>query len=131
MGVYYYVVIPKLKILILAGRNIHEDMLEEEEKVMREFLSLWWDYNYEGNLPELTQIKEKKLKELKVEDIVSIAFYTSKIENFICLQNSPCTILKYMIAKRIDKNSYVISDVSEDINRLKRKKYKIVDEDEM
>lgn len=131
MGIHYYLVIPKLKIIIWIGRNISEEYLGEDEKNMKDFLGLWFDYNYEGDLPELTEIKQKTLKNFKVEDLMSVAFYISKIENFLNLQNNPETVLRYIIAKGIDKNSYVISDISEKIGKLQKKKYKIVEEDEL
>lgn len=130
MGTSYYVVIPKLKIMIWIGRNVHEESLEEEEKSMADFFNIWSRYNYGGDLPELYQLKEKKLSAIKVNDLMSIAFYISEIEKFLCLQNSPCTIAKCLIAKRIDKKSYVISDYSEKLGKLKKKNYRVVDEDE-
>tara|TARA_Y100000310_G_C20511220_1_gene728962 strand:+ start:175 stop:567 length:393 start_codon:yes stop_codon:yes gene_type:complete len=130
MGTYYYVVIPKLKILMWIGKNIHDDDIEEEEGIMKNFLNLWSEYNYDGNLPDLIELKEKKLKEVKVNDLMSVVFYLSKIESFLHVHNSPCTILKCMIAKWIDKKSYVISDISKKMDALHRRKYKIIDEDE-
>lgn len=129
MGVHYYLVVPKLKILIWIGRNIHEDCIEEDEESLLDFFKIWSDYNYEGEIPQLFEIKEKTLKEFKVEDLILVVFYMSKMENFLMLQNSPETIIRYIIGKTIDKNSYIISDCSEEFNKL-GKKYKIVEEDE-
>lgn len=130
MGVHYYVIIPKLKILIWVGRNIHDECLDEDAENMKELFKLWDNYHYEGNVPELNDLKEKNIRNFKVQDLMSVAFYISKIENFLCLENSPETIIKYILAKKIDKNSYVISDSSEKIDKLEKKKYKIIDEEE-
>lgn len=129
MCVHYSIVVPKLKILIWIGRNIHEDCIEENEESLLDFFKIWSDYNYEGDAPQLFEIKEKTLKEFKVEDLMLVAFYMSKMENFLMLQNSPETIIRYIIGKTIDKNSYIISDCSEKFGKL-GKKYKIVEEDE-
>lgn len=130
MGTHYYIVIPKLKILIWVGRNIPKEVIEDEEKTIKDFLDLWLSYNNcDENLPCLSEIKEKKLEEVRVENIMSIAFYISKIENYLCLQNSPCTIIKCMVARWIDGNSYVIPDFSEEMGKLAKRKYTVIDED--
>lgn len=131
MGTHYYLVIPKLKIIIWIGKNISEECLDEDEKNMKDLFNLWFDYHYEDNLPELIEIKEKTLRNFKVQDLMSITFYISKIENFLDLQNNPKTVLRYITAKSIDKNFYIISDNSEKMDKLKKKEYKIVEEDEL
>ena len=130
MGVYYYAVIPKLKLLLWLGRNIHEDCLEEDERNLKDIFSMWHNHN-EGDISQLSEIKDKSLKNFKVEDLMSIAFYISKIEIFLYMQNYPEVIIRYLLARNIDKNSYVISDSSDEINKLRKKNYKTIEEDDI
>lgn len=128
MGVYYYVVIPKLKIMLWLGRNIQEDNLDEENEKIKNIFDLWYNYHYEDDSAWLSEIKNRKIKDITLADCMALTFYLSKIENLLVLQNHPATTMKYLVAKSIDQNSYVISDCPEEMEKL-GKKYKIIDED--
>lgn len=129
MGTHYYVVIPKLKIMLWLGRNIHDDDLDEEVEKVNNIFSLWYRYHYEENLTWLSEIKKKMIKNITLADCMALTFYLSKIEDFLVLQNPPATTMKYLVAKNMDQNSYVVSDCSEEIKKIEGKRYQIIDED--
>lgn len=123
MGIYYFLVCPKLKVIFCLGKSM--DFQEDEIDDFNKDIERWKDRieRKDINVDEWTleNLQKQRLKEL----LEVVTFYDEMAWRVLDYKYK--TMIFIAKIRDYDKNAYIISDVDKELNKLS-KKYKTLQE---
>jgi hypothetical protein len=114
MGVDYYAVIPKARLILYLGRSgVRPEDLDTDLESFERVIEKLGEIHENG-----ADFLDKRVNELTVSDLLEAFSIYRDLQEVI---NEFMVILKYYFAKMLDEDSYVISDMDEEYKELMEK----------
>ena len=123
MGTCYYLVSPKFKTIFGLGKSFSEDIMETLERKL-ELQQKRFD---DEEIVDTFEWTIGNIKEQKLKDMIKVVSFYDDIAWII----GEWKFLEYVFVikfKKYDQDSYIITGYDENFDKLKKQRYKLIDD---